>query len=222
MFTTADIVAEAISIRNQYKEKLDFPHNQIDDGLFPIPPYWPENADVRLFIVGQDPTIRNKSERSKIRCTLNLDKPGPLKKYIDFILAELSFSSNQFYATNLYKYFYSEPPAETIDVLKQHFPQNIKLIRKELDLFPNAIVITLGEPLLNLIVHENRESNNRMTHYWDYDFQEKITNGNFRFLSKKDNYLNRDVFPLPHQPSISKAFYKMTIKRYLDFVKQNA
>jgi len=220
MFNSAEIVAEATAIRNDLKERMDFPHNPIDDSLLPVPPHWPANQNVKVILVGQDPTIRNKVQRSEMKCTLNLDRQGPLKSYVNIIMRGLGISADKIYATNLFKYFYTAPPAETFDVLEQHLLPNMELLKKELQLFPDAIVLFLGEPILRLITHENHKSSSKMTKFWDYNSVEKASNGYFSFLSGNDNYLERDVFPLPHQPSITKAFYKNTLNSYLAFIRQ--
>ncbi|NLV95321.1 MAG: Uracil DNA glycosylase superfamily protein [bacterium ADurb.Bin157] len=221
MLNAAEIVAEATAIRNDLKERLDFPPNPIDDSLLPVPPYWPANKSIKVILVGQDPTIRNRMQRSKMKCTLNLDRHGPLKSYVNIIMRGLGVSEDQIYATNLFKYFYTAPPAVTIDVLEKHLLPNMELLKKELQLFPEAIVIILGQPILRLIAHESHKSSSKMTKFWDYNSVEKASKGNFSFLSCNDNYLERDIFPLPHQPSITKAFYKNTLNAYLAFIRQS-
>lgn len=220
MFNSAGIVAEAIAIRDDLKERLDFPHNPIDDSLLPIPPYWPARKDVKIVLVGQDPIIWNKIQRAKIKCALNLDRHGPLKSYVNRIVRGLGISGDQIYATNLFKYFYTTPPAETIDVLERHLLPNMELLKNELQLFPEAVVFILGQPILSLIAHLNLRDSCKMTKFWDYDWLEKVSKGGFSFLSANDNYLGRDVFPLPHQPSMSKTFYNNTLNAYLAFIKQ--
>jgi len=220
MYTSADIVAKATAIRNFCKERLDFQRNPIDDSLSPVAPFWLGNKDIKVFLIGQDPTIRNKSRRNNISCTLNLDKTGSLKRYIAQILEGLGLSEDQVYATNLFKYFYTRPPAETIEVLQQHLFSNLELLNRELLMFPNAIVITLGEPLLKLIVRKKPETLGKMTRFWDYDFRKRASGGNFSFLSSEKNLLERDIFPLPHQPSLSKAFYKSTFEAYINFIRR--
>lgn len=220
MYTLADIVAKATAIRNFYKERSDIQRNPVDDSLLPVAPFWLGNKDIKLFLISQDPTIRNKNQRTKISCTLNLDKSGPLKHYIGKILRGLGLSEDQVYATNLFKYFYTCPPAETIEVLQKHLSSNLDLLNRELQMFPNAIVITLGEPVLKLIVRKKPESSGKMTRFWDYDGRKRASGGNFSFLSSEKNLLERDIFPLPHQPSLSKTFYKSTFKAYIDFIRR--
>ena len=188
--------------------------NRIDISLPVIPPF-KGNKETRLIVLGQDPTIKNQESRMNITCTLNLDKENALKKYIGYVCNRLGFTIDNVYATNLYKYFYSRPPAQTLHVLQAHLAPNIELLIRELFEYENIPVITLGEPVLQLLVNEKA----KVRGYWDYDVKSGKSNGRFTFSKASENKLHRDFFPFPHQPSIRKEFYQKTIKDYLDFVK---
>lgn len=123
---------------------------------------------------------------------------------------------------NLFKYFYSTPPVETMQVLASHLPENLAIVLDEISLFPQARIITLGEPLLRLIAKGSNGTPGRMTYYWDYDAESRCSGLAFRYLAASDNHLERKVFPLPHQPSLRKAFYRNTLQKYLEFIKQDA
>ena len=130
-----------------FDQLTDDSSNPIEKERF-IPPYF-GGSDIKLIIIGQDPTIKNEKQRAKIKSTLNLDKDGALKRYVEQICIGLGISINNVYATNIFKYFYSEPPAKTFDVLKKHLSPNLRLLNKELSAFPNIPVLTLGEPYWN-------------------------------------------------------------------------
>lgn len=208
-----EVLARADLIRKELKQKNHRVENPIDLNLSVIPPFRGSN-EIKLFIIGQDPTIKNVKTRDRIKCTLNLDKGNALHTYINNICQQLGISIENVYASNLFKYFYTIPPAQTMDVVEEHLAPNMELLQEELAQFPNATVIALGEPLLQLLV--NRKS--KVRNYWDYDVKTKITNGNFTFSKASENKLERDFFPFPHQPSLRKEFYKGNLDRYLRFV----
>ena len=66
------VMEEALKIRGILKASMDSVENPIDMNLNPIHPF-KESDDIRLIIIGQDPTIKNEKQRGKIRTTLNLD-----------------------------------------------------------------------------------------------------------------------------------------------------
>lgn len=71
------------------------------------------DGEIKLVIIGQDPTVRNPESRESIAFTLNLDKKGSaLYKYVKHICRILDITIDNVYATNLFKYFYSNTPAD--------------------------------------------------------------------------------------------------------------
>lgn len=189
--------------------------NPIQLGPGIIPPFIGKD-EIKLIIIGQDPTIRNVERRSNIVVTLNLDKNGALRAYIERICSSLGIQLDNVYATNVFKYFYAIPPAQTLEVLKAHLNDNLALLTKELSVFPECPIITLGEPILKLLVNEGNPDIVR--YYWDYDKKTKSSNGDFHFVSANDNKLARDFFPICHQPSIRKDFYNKTFDQYMSFI----
>ena len=95
------------------------PSNPIQPESGIVPPFI-GRCETKLIIIGQDPTIRNADRRKNINVTLNLDKNGALRTYIEKICHSLGIQLDNVYATNLFKYFYTIPPAQTFDVLKAH------------------------------------------------------------------------------------------------------
>lgn len=212
-----DVKLQAMKIRDSLAKSLDEAQNRIDTNHDPVPPFC-GTGPIKLIIIGQDPTIRNAEQRKMIKATLNLDKDGALKTYIEKKICEpLGISLGNVYATNLFKYFYSDPPADTPGVLKQHLLPNLELLRKELAMFPGAVVLTLGEPVLKLLVLDDQSAKVRF--YWDYDVNTHETDGKYSFCPGAANRIGRDFFPFPHQPSMRKRFYLATISAYVSFVK---
>lgn len=201
-------------VRRKLKSDGDFIINPIDLNLPVVPPFI-GNGLIKLIILGQDPTIKNITTRANITCTLNLDKNNSLQKYIARICDGLGVSIENVYATNLFKYFYSRPPAMTFEVLNAHLEPNLELLKEELSIFENLPVLTLGEPVMQLLTNEN----NQIRVYWDYNKSTGMSEGNFSYSQGVENNLNRDIFPFPHQPSLKKVFYNNTINDYLNYLK---
>lgn len=213
------ILQKATSIRDMLKKSMDDGDNPINTDLNPIPPYVGKE-EIQIVILGQDPTIRNTKQRSKISCTLNLDKPGALLRYVqDDLCKGLGISIGNVYATNLFKYFYTNPPAGYQKLLSDHLSTNLELLREELSIFPDIPIITLGEPILTLIA--NGPEYRKVRVYWDYDKLAKNTNQNFKFCPEGKNKLGRIIFPFPHQPSLRKNFYRTTLADYIAFMRKH-
>ncbi len=209
------IIKISREIRDKLKRELDFKENPIDDTLDPVKPFFGKD-EIKLIIIGQDPTIKNQKRREKITCTLNLDKSGPLKKYIEeYICFGLGITLENVYATNIFKYFYTERPAKTFNILQNHLKENLNLLINELEQFQNATIITLGEPVLQLLAG----TSSKVRNFWDYNQKTKQSNENFSFSLGRENLLSRDFFPFPHQTSLGKNFYCNNKFKYIEFVK---
>lgn len=198
-----------------WKQLIDYKENPIEKHRV-IPPFFNSSASIKLVIIGQDPTIKRAERRKEIDCTLNLNKPGAIRKYVEHICFELGISIEEVYATNLFKYFYTFPPARTLSILKSHLKPNLVLLEKELSAIPQCPIITLGEPVLKLLVNDNA----KVRDCWGYEKKTSMTNEQFKFIHANDNKLNRILFPFCHQPSFSRIpFYKETLDQYIHFVK---
>lgn len=214
LFSNTELLKESISIRDTLKLNNDFKENPIDDSLIPILPFIGKK-EIQLIIIGQDPTIKNFNTRKNIRITLNLDTKGALKRYVQKICNLLEISIDNVYATNIFKYFYSNPPASTIDVLYAHLNPNLVLLKKELSFLKDIPIITFGLPVFQLLVQRNSE----ISEYWDYNRKTRKSNGNYKSCSSFENKLGIEIFPFPHQPSIRKEFYKNHLNQYVNFLK---
>lgn len=212
-----DVLSFSKEIAHSLKLASDHPENLIHDDLLCIPPFV-GGGTIKLIIIGQDPTIRNEKSRGRIKVTLNLDKPNSLQNYVLDICRQLGMGLENVYATNLFKYFYTTPPAGTPEVLRQHLDPNLALLRQELALYPGVPVITLGEPVLQLLTDPTQ----KVRSYWDYNPLSGMSSGQFTLCEASQNKLARDFFPLPHQPSLRKRFYKENLQGYLGFISNQA
>ncbi|MBR4452731.1 MAG: hypothetical protein IKS33_00560 [Bacteroidales bacterium] len=203
-------------IKKIFEQLTDEKDNSISKHSSFVPPFNKAGKDIRLVIIGQDPTIRNEEQRKHISVTLNLDKSGSLKKYVEEICSGLNISLSNVYATNVFKYFYTKPPAQTFEVLEKHLSPNLILLEKELSNYPNCPIIILGEPVLKLLV--NKKS--KVRDYWGYDEKTHKSTKIFKCVLPEENKLNRIIFPFCHQPSLRKDFYKENLNQYIKFVKE--
>lgn len=190
-----------------------------------IPSVFMESNDtrnIRLVIVGQDPTVKRESSREKTKTVLNLDKKGSsLYKYVCRICQELSLELSQHvYATNLVKNFFMKPPTQIkeCNVLDEFSPYWLPLLEEELSLFPGRPILTLGEPLLAALLIDKRKA--LVRRYWGYtqNWKQNLPT-NFSSVPPEENRLKHRLFPFPHQPSIQKEFYSATLGSYISYVK---
>lgn len=199
-----------------------FKENLVVEGSF-VPPYIGKD-EIKLVVIGQDPTVRNPESRKNVTCTLNLNKQNSaLYRYIKRLCDGLGITMENVYATNLFKYFYSTPPANTPEVLKLHFQPNLELLKEELSsicLPIDCLVMTLGEPVLKLLLNQDVPSNEKKVRfYWGYDSKTEESNRNFRFVEESKNALTYRLYPFCHQPSMRKEFYKGMLEHYIEYVR---
>ena len=192
------------------------------DTTLPIPrPYLGAGA-IRLVIIGQDPTVQNAASRATIHTVLNLHKPGSLLRYLTTLCDDLGVSlRDEVYATNACKNFWTRPPTaiEEVDVLALSAPYWLHLLRAELDHFPDATVISLGQPVLAMLV---QDGNSRlMRDYWGY--HPRWQAGEFlpmHVIEADQSTVGRRIFPFVHQPSGAKLFYRARWAEYVEFVRR--
>jgi uracil-DNA glycosylase len=186
-----------------------------------IPSVFRSNGDIRLFFLGQDPTVKNAAVRKNITCTLNLNHKGGLLVYLAKICQYLGLDlKTHVYATNLVKNFFTDPPTQIreINVLEKSLPYWLPVLELELSEFPSVPVITLGEPILSVLV--KHPSKTKLRDYWGYtpEWKQGVFKG-FSFIPAEDNILERVIFPFPHQPTLRKGFYKDRLFSYCHFMK---
>ena len=146
------VVVKALKTRNRINTELDSEENAIDMEFNQVEPF-KVSDDIRLIFISQDPTFKNQLSRKYIKKTLNLDKlGGSLRNYIEKgICRSWGIDLNNVYATNIFKYFYTIPPARIPHVMYSHLDLNFKLLRYEVLAFHDVSVITLGEPVLQML-----------------------------------------------------------------------
>ena len=77
--------------------------------------------------------------------------------------------------------------------------------------------ITLGEPLIRQLIHSG---NKKVNYYWDYVGKTK-SGGNYKLIESTENYLQKRIYPLAHQPTWNRnSFYKTYLDEYLGFIKK--
>jgi len=212
----------AKAVLDEVLEYADLAH--LVDSTLGIPEPFRGQGEIRLIVLGQDPTVKNPHSRRRIKTVLNLDTSGSLRAYLSRICEGLRLNLDQHvYATNHLKNFFVEPPTqiEEIDVFEVFGPIWLPLLQQELASFPEAPVITLGQPLLGALVCG--DASPLVRDYWGYTPGWKSGDtGPFRHLAPRENLLQRTVFPFPHQPSIRKQFYRDRLADYTAFVRQVA
>jgi len=191
------------------------------DGTLPIPKPYHGTGEIRLIVLGQDPTVKNPQGRKTIRTVLNLDRNRSVRAYLAGVCNGLGIQiTENVYATNLYKNFFIQPPTQIseIDIFQEFMGFWLPLLKEELEPFADTPVVTLGEPILAPLVGENVSS--KVRDYWGYVPEWKEGKAKpFQYLRKTDNQLERTIFPFPHQPSLRKQFYKARMSDYISFVK---
>ncbi|MEA4926625.1 MAG: hypothetical protein VB084_15135 [Syntrophomonadaceae bacterium] len=172
------------------------------------------SEDIKLIVLGQDPTIKNADKRKDIKKVLNLDSKKQLRTYINNICSALGMSLENVYATNLVKNFFLEPPAKNISLLRSFETIWSDVLNWELIHFPDVPIISFGEPVVQCIVQNGSQ---KVRDYWGYQGQAKPTK--FSRIEPHQNKLGRRIYPFPHQPSAyRKPFYKNNLDSYLGYV----
>jgi hypothetical protein len=192
------------------------------DHALPIPRVFKGTGEIKLIIVGQDPTVRNPLRRKEIDIVLDLNKKdGQIRRYINEICVGLQIGlDNHVYATNLFKNFFTEPPTEihNTGLFDEFSAYWLPLLKTEVEQFPSAPIITLGQPILKPLVHKGQED--EVKRYWGYSAEwREGKRFEFRHIKPEANKLGRAIFPFPHQPSTTKDFYRCTMPAYFDYVK---
>ena len=183
---------------------------------------------VRIFLVGQDPTVKDRNKRAKIKTVLDLDHRGQLWRYVEDLCNELGCSMREVYATNACKNFFTERPTdimsrERIDVLKESAPLWLPVLQAELGYFPDAVVISLGEPVLSMLVRPNSPC--QMKYFWGYDRSWRTGAQHApTFIQAHNSTVFRDIFPFVHQPTLRGSrcdFYRRHRPQYVEFISKS-
>lgn len=201
-------------IKSQYKSFID--------GSINVPVPFQGEGDIKLIILGQDPTVQNPEYRKKIKVTLLLNQLGGLRTYLRNICNGLGINlEKNIYATNLLKNFFTKPPdqirKENFEFMQLVAAYWIPLLIKEISVFPNIPVLTLGEPVLNCLLKTSDWV--LIRNYWGYKGP-ALYDENFIFISSEENVLNRNIFPFPYIHGLKHKFYLSQIGGYLKFMRK--
>jgi len=194
----------------------------IDTTLSP-PKSFCGSGNIRLIILGQDPTVQNPKYREKIKVTLLLNQPGSLRRYMENICQALDFDLDKnIYATNLLKNFFTILPDKILKT-DQQFTQKaavywISLLKKEIEEFEDVPILTLGEPVLNCLTKSPTEV--LIRNYWGFEGKGEYGQ-KFDYIKPSENVLSRVIFPFPHIPGLSHKIYRQQMSGYLKFMKQH-
>lgn len=210
------------------KIKRESPFSNFVDFSLPIPKTFKGSNEIRLIILGQDPTVERKESRKNVKVVLNLDKSNALRKYVEEICNFLNVGIEYVFATNCVKNYFVDPPTKIISEFPRGvFPlvEFIKFwlpnLKEELSDYKNVPTILLGQPILRAVISENQNPN--MRYYWGYDksWRSGMTK-EFHLIQRCDNILNRKIFPFPHQPCISRnKYYQSRFEDYIQFMRDN-
>ncbi len=212
-----DVVARALEIRGALLKDRAL-SGDLDGSIGHIPKPKLGTGDIRFIILGQDPTVKNEKGRRLITTVLNLDKTNSLYTYLSMVIVRLGGSLEEHaYATNLLKCFFRVPPAFEAGMIERHLGAWLGLLKTELAAFPKAVVLSLGEPVVRAIV---TSGSRKVRDYWGYAGNNRANVERFSYVRAENNLLGRDVFPLPHQPSVRKVFYSRWMEEYLRFVRR--
>ena len=119
----------------------------------PIESYHKENGTPRIMLIGQDPTIRNKTK--KVKCALMLDDPNSsICRWIKEIFGDDNFVKYEIYATNAIKCVLKDVATDKgkdgIKYLKPIFEKCKEHLINEIKDFKPDYIFTLGEPCYKL------------------------------------------------------------------------
>lgn len=192
----------------------------------PIPKPYLGLGQIRMVIIGQDPTVQNEQQRQAIATVLNLDKRGGLLVYLSQLCRDLGLSLENVYATNACKNFFIKPPTAIteLDVLAASTPVWLPVLRAELAQFPEALIISLGQPVLSMLVKPG--FSRQMRDYWGYHrrWREGYSTP-MHPIAAEESTVDRMIFPFVHQPTIRSQraeFYRVKRGGYLDFIRKQA
>lgn len=118
-------------------------------------PHYKPGGNLRVMLIGQDPTITKGPER--VKEVLMLNQPnGSLSRWLKEILGADHFHAATLYATNLVKCSFMKPPSHAVEggfkFLKPYFDHCKEHLANELLSFQPNCVLTLGEPAHRLFI----------------------------------------------------------------------
>mgnify|MGYP002623093854 CR=1 FL=1 len=193
------------------------------DPSLDVPRPFHGSGDIQLILLGQDPTVEDAETRRRITTVLMLDEEtSNLRRFVCTICKGLGLSLDaNVYATNVCKNFFTSPPESISDpdliVASWEFWQDC--LRRELDRFPEASVVTLGSQVLKILVTDGCRID--LKHYWGHVRGWKTKGrGPFQFVEGEQSTNRRRFFPLPHiTNSTATELYREHFDDYLTFIR---
>jgi len=114
-----------------------------------VAPYYHDGDGLRLMLIGQDPTIRRKTER--VKRVLMLDQAnGQLSRWLKTLFGAKRFETLTLYATNLVKCTLGVVPSNAtaggLKFLRPYFENCRTYLALEIRQFKPDVVLSFGEP----------------------------------------------------------------------------
>ncbi|MCY2963630.1 MAG: hypothetical protein NT069_08280, partial [Planctomycetota bacterium] len=151
-------------------------------------------------------------------------KPHPLYRFVERICRPLGLSLQEnVYATNACKnFFFPRPNAikrrDKVDVIARSWNQWRELLLLELARFPDAIVCTLGQPILRLLLKPGQPRN--LGHYWGMtEYYTRHQSRRFRCVEAEASSIGRRFVPLYHLYSTGVQYFRTFRRDYLSVVR---
>ena len=193
------------------------------DADSPVPRPFCGSGEIRLVIIGQDPTVENKNTRKKVTTALMLNCYGHLARFLSEVCAMLGATLENVYATNVCKNFFKQTPTrieknDRVDVIGLTASYWLPVLRQELAWFAEATVISLGEPVLQGLVRPGFPQD--VKSYWGYR-QGWSSQGfePFRPVGAGQSTIERSFFPFVHLNTKDKTFYSTRWDDCLAFIR---
>lgn len=192
------------------------------EAVRPLPRPFVGTGEIKLVILGQDPTVEREESRESVTTVLNLDRGGSLRTFLDGKVCKglgLKLEENV-YATNVCKNFFTASPKDVKEpnLIAVSAPHWLALLREELAWFPNAAVISLGEPVLSALVCAGFTQDVKA--YWGYRADWQATGfESFRMVEAGEASIERPFFPFIHQWSQTQKFYTARMDQCLAFIR---
>ncbi len=223
---THEVIQKADLIRQQMLSDADV-GKFVDQHRPEIPIPHLGKEEIKLVIIGQDPTAGPDGDFVDVKTVLRLDRSGPLRRFVMQLCKELGVDLDKnIYATNACKCFLIDKPTSIAkdsgeDVLELSAALWIPLLRWELDQFPLATVVSLGQPVLSMLVLPGRPRD--MRYYWGHTTHwRQGAIKDFRRIESNHCRLARMIHPFIHQPSEhgpSAPFYRSRRGQYIEFIR---
>ena len=109
---------------------------------------------------------------------------------------------------------------ETAAYCQETCPKWLDILRRELDLFPDAAVISLGEPVLDVLLKPGVRD--RMRWFWGH--HPRLTHSpkrTFRLVDPDQSTLERRFYPFIHKNSDRLGFYRERRPDYQRFIRDD-